>query len=81
MAEQKWTKQQIRAKMEANTVEGDAWVVRGMLSILQWQTPDERVHGHTVEDNGVGFNGVDAEILTSFCDQASRVLEAIPNDK
>lgn len=81
MTEQKWTKQQIRSKMEANTVEGDAWVVKGMLAILKFQTDEEQAFGQTVEDNGVGFNGVDAEILTSFCDQASRVLANIPTDK
>jgi hypothetical protein len=81
MTEQKWTKETIRAAMSENTVKGDAWVVKGMLAILNYQTPDEKAFGQTVEDNGVGFNGVDAEILTSFCDQASRVLTSIPTDK
>lgn len=81
MAKQKWTKQAIKGKLSLTTPEGDAWLVRGMLAILQWQTPDEQAHGQTVEDNGVGFNGVDAEILTSFCDQASRYLVEHPNDR
>lgn len=75
-----WTKDSIKAKMSQTNPEGDMWVVRGMLAILQWQTAEEKANGMTVEDNGVGFNGVDAEILTSFCEQASRVLESRPND-
>lgn len=75
-----WTKDSIKAKMSQTNPEGDMWVVRGMLAILQWQTAEEQANGMTVEDNGVGFNGVDAEILTSFCEQASRVLESRPND-
>lgn len=75
-----WTKDSIKAKMSQTNPEGDMWVVRGMLAILQWQTAEEQANGMTVEDNGVGFNGVDAEILTSFCQQASRVLESRPND-
>jgi hypothetical protein len=80
MAEQKWTKEAIKSKMAQTNAEGDAWVVRGMLAILQYQTAEEKTYGQTVEDNGVGFNGVDAEILTSFCDQASRVLAERQND-
>ena len=80
MSNQKWTKESIKAKMSQTNHEGDMWVVRGMLAILQFQTAEEKVNGVTVEDNGVGFNGVDAELLTSFADQASRVLVERPND-
>lgn len=76
----KWTKEEIKANMQDMSLDdsgarrGDRWVVRGMLSILKYQTEEEQQAGVTVEDNGVGFNGVDAEILTSFCDQARRGL-------
>jgi hypothetical protein len=60
-----WTKQEIRTMLETN----DVWVIRGMLAIFEYQTADEQAHGRTEYDNGVGFNGVDAEILTSFVEQ------------
>jgi len=74
----KWTKEEIRANMLLPSPIGDAWLIRGMFAILGNQTPDEQAMGQTVEDNGLGFNGVDAEILTSFCGQAQMRLTALP---
>ena len=77
----KWTKEEIRANMQKPAPVGDAWVIRGMFTILGNQTPEEQQCGQTVEDNGLGFNGVDAEILTSFCGQAQHRLSAMnPKD-
>ena len=45
------------------------WAVRGMLAIYKFQTEDEKHLRETVHNNKVGFNGVDAEILSSFCQQ------------
>lgn len=84
----KWTKEEIKANMQDMSVgphgevKGDVWVVRGLFAIFANQTPDEQTFGQTVEDNGLGFNGVDAEILTSFAMQAQTVvarLEQSPN--
>lgn len=61
----KWTKEAIKARLEKD----DKWLVRGLLAIYGRQTAEEQVCGQTVEDNGIGFNGVDAEILTSFAIQ------------
>ena len=58
----KWTKEAIKARLEKD----DKWLVRGLLAIYGRQTAEEQVYGQTVEDNGIGFNGVDAEILTSI---------------
>lgn len=58
----KWTKDQIKANMLAD----NRWMMRGLLAIYAHQTPEEQTYGATVEDNGYGFNGVDAEILTSI---------------
>ena len=46
----------------------DKWLVRGLLAIYAGQTEDEKVSEATLEDNGIGFNGVDAEILTRFAE-------------
>ncbi len=61
----KWNKLTIRAMLETNNV----WVVRGLMAIYKYQTESEKAEGVTREDNGVGFNGVDSEILTSFAQQ------------
>lgn len=57
-----WTKDQIREKIKTN----DAWLIRGLMAIYAGQTQEEKAIGATKEDNGIGFNGADAEILTSF---------------
>lgn len=40
-----------------------------LLYLYGYQTPEEQSIEHTVEDNGVGFNGIDSEILSSFAKQ------------
>ena len=57
-----WTKVQIREKMMTD----DRWLIRGLLAIYNGQTSEEKAIGVTKEDNGIGFNGCDAEILTSI---------------
>jgi hypothetical protein len=46
-----------------------AWAVRGLLRIYAYQTESEKIIGETTVDNGVGFSGADAHILSSFADQ------------
>lgn len=43
--------------------------IRSLVGLYQFQTWDEAELGETREDNGVGFNAVDAPILTSFAKQ------------
>lgn len=42
---------------------------RALIAIYNGQTFAEKDSRATVEDNGIGFSGVDAEILTSFAEQ------------
>lgn len=65
MIDQKWTKQTIKAKLETD----NRWVIRGLLAIYSRQTESEKCNGQTKEDNGIGFNGVDSTILSSFVQQ------------
>jgi len=44
------------------------WLERGILAIYNYQTDYEKNRGTTIEDNGVGFNGCDGEILSSFAE-------------
>lgn len=58
----KWNKINVREMLEKS----DKALIRGLLAIYEGQTPDEQTVGQTVEDNGIGFNGVDAEFLTAM---------------
>ena len=49
-----------------------AWAIKGLVKIYTLQTADEQSTGHTSHDNGVGFSGCDAEILSSFATQVNR---------
>lgn len=42
------------------------WALRGLTRIYQFQTDQEKRINETVVENGVGFSGVDANILSSF---------------
>jgi len=55
-----------------------AWAIKGLVKIYTLQTADEQASDSTTDDNGVGFSGVDANILSSFAKQvnAGRNLSA-----
>lgn len=59
------TVEEIKAKVSSNP----RWAERAILVIYEYQTREEQVVGETQENNGVGFNGVDAFILSSFATQ------------
>ncbi len=44
----------------------EAWLLRSIVAIFCKQTQSEQTSETTKELNGVGFNGADAEILSSF---------------
>ena len=59
-----WTKDEIKDFI----VNRDDAVIKGMLRIYDLQTESEKVFGDTHEHNGVGFSGVDGEIMSSFAE-------------
>lgn len=61
-----------RDLIQDNLRESDAWVIRGLLCIYDYQTADEQASEHTKDHNDVGFNGLDAQILTSFAKQVHK---------
>lgn len=63
------SKADAKRKIQALIDRNDEAVCRGILAIYAYQTAEEQSMGVTVSDNGVGFNGCDAEILTSFAKQ------------
>lgn len=60
-----WNKEYIKTLLETN----DEMVRRSLLVIFALQTNDEKTEEHTKHVNGVGFNGLDSEILSSFAKQ------------
>lgn len=57
-----WTKEEIKNLIQTN----DKMVALSLKQLYNYQTEYERTSHETTENNGVGFNGVDAPILTSF---------------
>lgn len=45
------------------------WAKHALLKIFEFQTEEEQDHECTHDHNGVGFTGVDGEILSSFAKQ------------
>jgi hypothetical protein len=60
-----WTKDDIHT----NLVDHDNWVYRGVVALYERQTDEEKEIGDTKVRNNVGFNGRDAQIMTSFARQ------------
>lgn len=51
----------------------DRWIGRALLTIYDHQTEDEQRTESTSEHNGVGFTGIDGDILTSFAKRVERL--------
>jgi hypothetical protein len=61
------TKKQLQVYIREQLANDYAWAVKAMVKIHdEGQTGDEILSGMTISDNGVGFNGMDAGILSSF---------------
>ena len=60
-----WTQERIRELLELS----DKMVVRSIVQIFNRQTEDEKRTDNTSHSNGIGFNGVDAPLLSSFAKQ------------
>lgn len=62
-----WTAEESRA----NILKSDQWLYRGLQAIYARQTQAEQAVEGTIENNGIGFNGIDGNILSSFAKQAA----------
>ena len=69
-----------RVMIQENMAQSDAWLIRGLLAIYDRQTAEEQNTESTRDDNGIGFSGVDGQILTSFAKQVLK-HKADPNPK
>lgn len=57
-------------KLKLNT--DAAWATRAIVKLYELQTADEQISQTTTNVNGVGFNGTDATILSSFAEQINK---------
>lgn len=57
-----WTKEEIKNIILTN----DSQCCKALIKLYEKQTETEQAIAETTQQNGVGFNGVDATILTSF---------------
>jgi hypothetical protein len=62
----KITKIEVKEFVKEKLATDRAWAIKGLLKIFENQTLDEQKSKDTIYSNGIGFNGVDGEILTSF---------------
>jgi hypothetical protein len=60
-----WTKEEIREKLKTD----DRWLFRGLLAIYRLQTEDEKNDKATRHYNGIGFNGVNADFLSTAAER------------
>lgn len=63
-AKKVWTVEEITKLLQTN----DEMLYRSMKKLYQLQTADEKLMKSTHETNGVGFNKIDAEFMTSLCE-------------
>lgn len=56
-----WTKESLLDMLERS----DKALAKALLVLYGFQTADEQAAGYTVEDNGAGFNGADADYMSS----------------
>lgn len=64
----KWTKEALLEMLEKS----DKAVAKALLVLYGFQTAEEQAVGATREDNGAGFNGADADYLSSVAQFAEK---------
>ena len=63
------TKESLIKGLKEQLATRDNQAIKGLLTIYSYQTTEEQNVGHTKEYNGVGFSGIDSDILSSFAEQ------------
>ena len=66
------TKKEMIAALKERLASDDRWALRALALVYRNQTADEQNAQATLEHNGIGFSGPDAEILSSFAQQYQR---------
>lgn len=72
-----WTAEEIKELVQTN----DKVLYGALKKLYACQTADEQTTKTTNHQNGMGFNGVDAPILSSFCEFLIRTGFLTPKQK
>lgn len=72
-----WTEDEIRVLVQTN----DKVLYGALRKLYAEQTADEQDAGETTHRNGVGFNGVDAKIMSSFAEFLNRTGFLTPKQR
>ena len=69
----KTTKAHVQSFVKSKLSTDATWAVKAMVRIFnENQMADEKQSEHTIHNNGIGFNGIDSTILSSFAQQVIR---------
>ncbi len=63
-----WTEEEIKVLVQTN----DKVLYGALRKLYECQTADEKADRTASHRNGAGFNGIDAGIMTSFCEFLNR---------
>jgi len=72
-----WTQEEVKFLIQTN----DKVLYRSLLKLYGEQTKDEQRAKATMARNGVGFNGIDGRILSSFCEFLNETGFLTPKQK
>ena len=67
-----YTKDELVNGIKVQIKSSDNKAIHALMTIYSSQSDEEKCDGHTKELNGVGFGGMDSEILSSFAEQYNR---------
>ena len=76
-AKRVWTEEEIKNLIQTN----DKVLYGALRNLYNEQTADEKAVGDTKHNNGVGFNGVDAKIMSSFAEFLKKTGFLTPKQK
>ena len=64
-------KMKVQEYIKNQLATNQAWAIRALVKVYTLQTLDEQASDRTSHNNGIGFSGVDANILSSFAKQVN----------
>lgn len=67
-----YTKEELVQGLKSQIARNNNQVVKALLTVYRNQTYEEQTVQETIEDNGIGFNGTDAEFCSSLAENYLR---------
>lgn len=67
-----YTKAELVQELKSQIARNNNQAVKALLAIYRNQTYEEQTVQETIEDNGIGFNGTDAEFCSSLAENYLR---------